>query len=197
MNPNTSHDQLHFAHKASIKALHALAGEAIDKAERLTALNLNVARTLTEDSAAHAHAIFEAGDLSEVIKLQADKLQPRMDRAAAFASGITDLAAETHREFIQITREWFEELNAGFSSALDRASTSAPAGSEAIFAAIKSATDVARNLNDSVSRTALETSKAVSSSVTDATDTALDTATATRPGKTARTTKAIASDEEN
>lgn len=198
MNPNVSSDEFLFAHKASINALQALAGDALDKAERLTALNLNVARSLTEDSAAHAQAILAAGNLSDVIKLHTDNLQPRLERALGFARGVTDIASEAQREFVQITHAWFGDLNSAFITALDQASKSAPAGSEAVFAAVASAANVTKDLYDKMGQTAQEATEAVSERMADAAETALDTAaSAARQTRAAKTTKTIASGEEN
>lgn len=196
MNPNVSADEFLSAHKASITTLQALANEALDKAERLTALNLNVARSFTEDGAAHAQAMLGAGNLSEVIKLHTDKLQPRLELALGFVRGLTDIASEAQREFTQITHAWLGDVNSSFIAALDHASKSAPAGSEAVFAAVASAANVTKDLYDKMGQTAQEATEAASERMTDAADTALETA-ASAARQTKKTTKAIASDEES
>lgn len=194
MNPNVSSNEFLVAHKASINALQALLGDALDKAERLTTLNLNVARSLMEDNAAQAQAMLAAGNVSDVIKLHTDNLQPRLERALAFARGVTDIASEAQRESVQITNAWLGELNSAFITALDRASKSAPAGSDAVFAAVASAANVTKELYDKTSKAAQEEAELASERMADAADTA---ASAARQTKVAKTTKSVASGEES
>lgn len=187
-------DEFAAAHQANIAALHALAAGALDRFERLTALSLNLARSEADDGAAQSRAMLEAKDAAEALRLNADAFPPRLERAAGYARGVGEIASTAHKEALEIGQNWFAELNTALVAALDQAAKSAPSGTEALFASVRSAADLASNFYDKIG----EASRKASASLAAAADAAPAAESARRVTKqaAARPTSVVAPDDE-
>ena len=64
---------------------------------------------------------------------------------------IGEIATDAHQQFIDITQAWIARIKTSLDSAVSEVSNSASAGSEALFAALESATEVASELYGKVS----------------------------------------------
>lgn len=72
------------------------------------------------------------------------------------------------------------ELNKNFASMLDQAAKSAPAGSEGVFAAVKSAMDTANSLYDNASKAAKQAAEVAEANMAAATEATVKAMTATQ-----------------
>lgn len=140
--------------KAGLEALLAQASTAFARAERLAALNLNTSRSLLEDGAVNTKAILAAKDPQELVKLQTELAKPMVDKAVAYARSVYEIAAEGQSELSKAFESQIADMNKAFSSALEQAEKSAPAGSEALFAAAKTSMAAASNAYDTMSKAA-------------------------------------------
>lgn len=143
------------ANEASIDAIHALAAEGLEHAGRVAALNLATAHAATADGARHAQAMLGADDAAALQKLQSDGLEPQIARAVAYVRDISEIATDAHQRFIEITQAWIGQLKTSLDSAVREASSSASAGSEALFSALESASGVASELYEKVSESSM------------------------------------------
>lgn len=132
-------EQLVAASKANIETMLNQANAAFAKAERLTALNLNTARSVLEDGVANTKAVLAVKDPQELVKLQASLTQPLVEKAVAYARSVYEIASEGQEEFSKVFETQLAELNKFFVTSLDQAAKSAPAGSEGAVAAIQNA----------------------------------------------------------
>ncbi len=185
------------ANEASMDAIHALAAEGLEHAARVAALNLATARAATADSARQAQAMLGADDVAALQKLQSDGLEPQIARAVAYVRDISEIATEAHQQFIEITQAWISHLKASLDSAVREASSSASAGSGALFSALESASGVASELYEKVSESSVHAFAAPA-------DGESANKTARRSARAARTTaagseagEAVISDGEN
>lgn len=170
------------ANQANMDAIHALAAEGLEHAARVAALNLATVRAATADGARQAQALLDADDASALMKLQSDGLEPQIARAVAYVRDIGEIAIDAHQHFIEITQAWAARIKTSLDSAVSEVSSSASAGSEALFAALESATEVASGLYEKVSESSMQ---ALAAPADEATDTAAGTAR--RPARATRT----------
>lgn len=144
------------ANEASMDAIHALAAEGLEHAARVAALNLATARAATVDGTRQAQAMLGADDLAALQKLQADGLEPQMAHAVAYVRDISELATETHQRFLEITQAWIGHIKTSLDGAVSELASSASAGSDALFSALESASEVALTLYEKVSESGVQ-----------------------------------------
>ncbi len=163
-------EQLANANKANVEALLTLANTAFASAERLAALNLNIARAVLEDGVSSAKALLGAKDLQEVISLQTTLAQPAVEKAVAYSRSVYEISAQTQEEFSKLIESQFAEVNKNIASALDKAAKSAPAGSDVAVAAVKSAIAAANSAYDTMSKAAKQVAEIAEANVAAATN---------------------------
>ncbi|MBI4755618.1 MAG: phasin family protein [Betaproteobacteria bacterium] len=177
-------EQFAAANKANVETVLGLANSAFAGAERLAALNLNVARTLLQDTVANAKYLMGAKDAQELATLQASLAQPAIEKMVGYSRSVYEIATQTQEEVSKALESRFAELNSVVGSALDNAVKSAPAGSDVAVAAVKSALAAANSAYDSMTKAArqvAELAEANVSAATDATVKAMNAATTSAP----------------
>jgi phasin family protein len=176
MNAIAIPEQFAAANKASAEALTTLANKAFSQVERLTALNLNTARSVLEDGVAATQTALAAKNPQDLVALQSKLAQPMLDKAVAYGRSVYAIATEGQQEFTKLFEAQVADLNKTFTEALDKAAKSAPAGSEAAFAAVKSALGAASNVYDTVSKATKQVAEAAEANVAAATEATVDAA---------------------
>ncbi|MBT0959579.1 phasin family protein [Denitromonas iodatirespirans] len=169
MNKFATPEQLADVSKASLEALLSQATTAFSRAERLAALNLNTSRTMLEDGAANTKAILAAKDPQELVKLQAELAKPMVDKAVAYARSVYEIATEGQNDLTKVFESQIADMNKAFSTALEQAEKSAPAGSEALFAAAKTSMAAASTAYDTMSKAAKQATEMAEANVAAAT----------------------------
>lgn len=145
-------EQLAALNKANLENLAAIANSTVARAEHLIALNLNTTCAMLEDGVVTTKTLMAAKDAQDLAALQAKLTQPKIDNAVAYARSAYEIAAEGQREFAKLFEVQFAELKSNVNIAIQQAVKSVPAGSEAMFAAIKSSVDTANSLCDSATK---------------------------------------------
>jgi phasin family protein len=192
MNATATPEKVAAASKANLETLAALTRNALDRTERLAKLNLATARAALEDGTANAKAMMGAKDVQELMKLQAGLAKPMVEKAVAYARSVYQIAAAGQEEVASAVEAQVADLSKSLNAALDEASKAAPAGSEAVFAAVKSGVAVASDAYDSVAKAARQVSEAAEANLTAATE-----ATVEAVGKAAKTAAAKKEKEED
>ena len=178
-------DQFASSNKANVETLLTVANTAFASAERFAALNLNTARSILENSVSNAKAMMSVKDVQGLMGLQATLAQPAAEQTVAYARSLYEIATQTQEEMTKVFEGQFSEINKSFSSALDKAAKSAPAGSDVAVAAVKSAIAAANSAYDSMSKAAKQVTEIAEANVAAAT-----TATVKAVGNGAAATKA-------
>ncbi|WEN42520.1 hypothetical protein CKCBHOJB_02117 [Thauera sp. GDN1] len=173
-------EQLAAVGQANLETLMSLATSAIARAERLAELNLNTVRSVLEDSVATTRKLAEAKNPQELANLQAELTKPMIDKAVAYARSVQEIATEGQHEVSSLFEKQIAELNKNFASMLEQAAKSAPAGSEGVFAAVKSAMDTANSLYDNASKAAKQAAEVAEANMTAATEATVKAMTATQ-----------------
>jgi phasin family protein len=136
-------EQFAAINKAQMDMVTRFAGIALQSAERLLELQLKAARAAAADSMEAAKALSSVKDLQQLAAFNDGLAQPSIEKATTYARGVYDVAAATQAEFGKIVEEQVAEFNKQTVAALDKMVKTAPAGSEAGIATLKSAISAA------------------------------------------------------
>lgn len=176
MNAIAAREQFASANKAAVETLTTLATKSFSQIERLTALNLNTARSVLEDSIAATRTVLAVKNPQDLAGLQATLVQPMLDKAVAYGRSVYQIATEGQQEFAKLFETQVAELNKTVADTLDKAAKSAPAGSEPVFAAVKSALGAANNVYDNVSKATKQATEVAEANIAAATEATLKAA---------------------
>lgn len=165
-------EQFAAANRAAIDTLLTVASASLNNAERLAALNLNTARAFFADAAANLGAVMSAKDPQGLLALQGTLARPAVENAVAYSRNVYEILSDSGNGLTQIIEGQAAELKKNFSSAIEQSLTRAPAGSESVVAAVKSAMSQADSIYETISqstkqaRTVIETTFASASAAT-------------------------------
>lgn len=147
-------DQLVALNKANLEIAMKFAGVALQGAERILELQLKAAKSALADSVENARTIAGVKDLQQLAALRETVAQPSLEKATAYAKKVYDVTTETQAEFGRLVEEQVSEFNKQVVTSLDRMVKTAPAGSEAGIAAIKSGISAANSAYENMSKIA-------------------------------------------
>lgn len=137
--------------RSSMQGMLDLANTFLAGMDRLTALHLNTARAVMEDSVANTKAVMGAKGVQDLMGLQATLLQPTVEKTMGYSRSVYDITVQTQEELSKVLARQITETNRNLTSALDQAAQSTP-GSEAAVAAVKSAMDSMNSVYSGISR---------------------------------------------
>ncbi len=163
-------EQFVAANKASVEALLALATTSLASAERIAALNLHTARSLTEDSVANFKTLLGAKDPKEALSLQASLAQPNVEKAVAYSRSIYEISAQTQEQISKIVEAQLSTINTEVNGLVSKALDKAPAGSEVAVAAVKSALAAANSAYEGMNKAAKQVAEITEANVAAATN---------------------------
>ena len=124
--------------KASVANATRLAALSIENAEKLFKLNLNAAKVALQQSVEGAQAAASVKDVQEMMALRAKYAESGVQTALSYSRTLYDLASEAQAEYSSMAEELWANYTKGVASFVDKASKSAPAGSDAAVNAFKS-----------------------------------------------------------
>lgn len=158
--------------KANVELFAKLATSALVRAERLVALNIGTSRAIFEDSIASTRALLAAKTPQELADAQATLLQPAVEAGVALARNAYEIALEGQKEVATLAEGQIVELQKAVASSLEQAAKSAPAGTEGVFATIKSVLAANSSAYDKLSEAAKQAAVLAQANVSAATDAA-------------------------
>lgn len=167
--------------KATIESLINLSTTAMASAEKLTALNLNTARAMIEDSMASMKALSEIKDPQGLMSLQQSLAQPSTEKLMEYYRNVFEIATENREEMNKLIEGKLAEANASVHAMLDEMAKNAP-GSDAAVSAVKQALAAAN--------TTYENMTEATRKVIDIAESNLKTASAPAPKTTRRSKNA-------
>lgn len=127
------------AFESQLALMTSLTHKAFEGVEKLTALNINAARTSMEESNAALKHMFSAKTPQEFFALGSAQSQPGTEKAVAYARNVAGIASEVQAEFTKAAESQISEINQKVATLVDDATKNAPAGSESVIAMFKSA----------------------------------------------------------
>ncbi len=155
---------------------------AFDSSERLVALNLNTARELLEEGSSGIRGLLGAKSPEDLTALQAAMVRPMAEKVLAYYRNCYEILAQGVEEFVKPYEAQFADLNKTVASELEKAAASAPLGSEAAVAAIKSGIAAANSTFDQVTRASRQAVEIAETNLTAATEAAVKAISTPAPG---------------
>ena len=171
-------EQVAAASQANLEALMSLANSAIARAERLAELNLNTVRSVLEDSVATTRKLAEVKDPQQFASLQGELTRPMINKAVAYARNVQEIATEGQQEVSSLFEKQIAELNKRFHDMIEQAARQAPAGSEGVFQAVRSAMNTANSLYEDASKAARQAAEVAEANMAAATEATVRAVTA-------------------
>jgi phasin family protein len=131
------------ARKASLETTFELLNKTFAGIETLTSLNLQAFKsTLAENQDITARAL-SAKDPQELFALHAGQAQPTVEKAQSYCQHVYEILSGTQAEFNEILVAQFKRCQHDLQAFVDNLAKNAPAGSEAVLSAWKSAIETA------------------------------------------------------
>jgi phasin family protein len=158
-------EQLIALNKANLEVAMKFAGVAIEGAEKVIDLQLKAAKTAFADSFEGAKALASVKDLQQFAALKDNLAQPSIEKAAAYAKSLYDVANATQAEFGKLVETQVAEFNKELVAGLDKMVKTAPAGSEVGVAALKSAIGAVNSAYDNLGKVAKQFAQATQSNL--------------------------------
>jgi len=145
-------EQLMASHKANIETLFGLTTKAFEGVEKLVELNLTASKAALSEANAHTQSLLSVKDAQELLALQSGLFQPLAEKTAAYSRHLYDIANGATAEFSKNLEGQASDAQKQFMGLVDNAAKSAPAGSEAAVAIMKSTVAAANNALESVQK---------------------------------------------
>ena len=124
--------------KVNVANATKLAALSIENAEKLFKLNLNAARIALQQSVEGAQAAASVKDVQELMAIRTKFAESGVQTALSYSRTLYDLASEAQAEYSSIAEESWASYTKGVAAFVDKASKSAPAGSDVAVNALKS-----------------------------------------------------------
>lgn len=139
-------------HKQSIELMQSLALKSVQGLEKLTELNIQVAKASLEESTDAMKSLLDAKEPKAVVDYAMASGQPAVEKATAYAKHVYEIANETGTEIAKLLEKQFSEGNKQLHAAIDSMAKNAPAGSEGVVTFVKSAVTAANTAWDQVNK---------------------------------------------
>jgi phasin family protein len=115
-----------------------LASLSLENTEKIVKLNLTAAKAALVQGVESAQAVASVKDVQELVALRAKFTEAGVQAATGYSKTLYELAAEAQAEYTAFAEEAWASYTKGVAAFVDKASKSAPAGSDAGFNAFKS-----------------------------------------------------------
>lgn len=131
-------EQLAAAQKANAEVMTALLRTAFNGVERLTALNMAASREFFNNTVSNAQQLLSAKDPSEAAKLGSNLAKPNADKWVDYSRSVYELVAGMQKELTSVMESQYGSFTKNASSAVEKATASAPVGGDVFAATMKS-----------------------------------------------------------
>jgi len=144
--------------KSSLETALNLTKIAFDAAERMISLNLEASKETFADVAKTAQALADIKNPQDLTAMRSKMVEPGAEKALDYSRNLYEIATETQKQISAIFEHQTAELNKNFASALDKATKSAPAGSDVFVAGMKAAMTATNAAVDNMTKAAKQMS---------------------------------------
>lgn len=142
--------------KSSMETTLTLANITIQSTERLMGLQIKTARDALDHGMKSAQALADVRSMQDLVALQSSSAQPNLEKALAYSRSLYEVASDAQVRIGKLVETHMTALSGNLMVAMDKAVKTAPAGSESVFAAFKSAVSAANSAYDTMSRVTRE-----------------------------------------
>ncbi len=134
------------------EALIGLAQIQLDAFEQFSTLTLNAGREALQDGVAHTRRLLGVRDMQELMRLNASAAQPSLEKALDYSRSVCGIATHSQGEIARTLETQAGAFSRTAASFLESMSMSAPAGSDVVVAAMKSAIAATGSAVENLSR---------------------------------------------
>lgn len=180
---NLNIEQLTAAQKANAEVMTTLLTSALNGVERMTALNMAASREFFNASVANTQQLMGAKDAKDLAKLNTELAKPNVEKLTEYSRSMFELVAGMQKEITAVIEAQYSSFSKNASSAVEKATASAPVGGDVFAATMKSMLGASTKAFDSMTSMAKQLS--------DIAETNLQSA-AQAPAKTTRAVSATA-----
>jgi len=152
MYPKVSPEQIAAMNKAGVESFACLVNAQFAAQQQLAALNFSAARSALEQSVSYARSLLGAKDAREYASLGAAAAQPALEKAIAYTLVACEIATRAQTEINSFVQGQAGDLNKNIVGYLDQATEHAPAGTDVVIAAVKSALAAGNTVYENISR---------------------------------------------
>jgi phasin family protein len=124
--------------KANVAQATKLAALAIENAEKLMRLNISAAKAALAQGVEGATAVATVKDVQDLVALRARYAETGVQAALGYSKSLYEMASEAQAQYSALAEESWGAYTKGIAVWVEKASKSAPAGSDAGFNALKS-----------------------------------------------------------
>jgi phasin family protein len=147
-------EQIAAAQKANLDTALGLVNTALEGFQKLVELNLQAVRSVFAEGPDSVRNALSVKDPQELAALQTRLMQPTAEKVQSYSCQVFAIVAATQTEFAKVAEAQYETYNRGVQTLVDHVAQSAPVGSEAAVAALKSTITATNTLYKTVHRTA-------------------------------------------
>ena len=151
--------------KAGIDSVSFFGNTAFDSIERFAALNLGASRSFIEASFANLSALMGAKDVQSFISMQKELAAPTIEKGMAYSRNVYAIATETKDKMAKEVETQVATAKVNVEGLVEKTLASAPAGSEAAVAAVKSAIKTANEAYEGLNKAAKQATEVAQASV--------------------------------
>ena len=131
-------EQIAEINKTNVAQATKFAALSLEAAEKFTKFNLGAAKAVFAQSVEGAQAVAGVKDVQDLLALRTKLAEVQMQTAVGYSRHLYELATEAQAGYSALAEEAFAVYTKGVAGWVDKASKSAPAGSDAAFNAFKS-----------------------------------------------------------
>jgi phasin family protein len=124
--------------KANVAQATKLAAIAFENAEKVLALNLNTAKLAIAQGVEGATAVAAVKDVQDLVALPTKYAETGVQSVVGYSRSLYEISAAAQSQFSALVEEALAGYTKGLASWVEKASQSAPAGSEVAINAMKS-----------------------------------------------------------
>ena len=124
--------------KANVAQATKLAAIALENAEKVLKLNLNATKLAIAQGVEGASAVAAVKDVQDLIALPTKYAESGVQSVVGYSRSLYEISSEAQSQFSALAEEALAGYTKGLASWVEKASQSAPAGSEVAINAMKS-----------------------------------------------------------
>ena len=124
--------------KANVAQAQKIAAIALENAEKFVKLNMNAAKVVLANGVESASAVASVKDVQDLMALRTKFAQSGVETATAYTRSLYEISSEAQAQFTALAEEAWSTYTKDAAAWVEKASKSAPAGSESAVNAFKS-----------------------------------------------------------
>jgi phasin family protein len=131
-------EQIAEFNKANVAQAIKFAAVSLENVEKLMKFNFDAAKSAVAKTVEGAQAAVGVKDVQELLALRTKLAEAQVQQAMGYSRSLYEISTEASAEFSALAEEAFASYTKGLSTWVDKASKSAPAGSDVAVNAFRS-----------------------------------------------------------